>query len=357
LRPHDIVKRTAHHDPSGSSGGASIPLTVPRVVFPSRQQVVVDTVEIPDAKPNQIRARATRTLVSAGTERNVFERAGPQPRQPGYSWVGVVDQVGADVAGYRPGALVTQQRHQGAVLITIDSGVGDSEGYAGRIPASVSDELATFAVLGDVALHGVRRAGPSLGDAVAVFGQGVVGQLVTQFARLAGGYPVIAVDLDDDRLAKARLSGATHTVNAARANAAEAIRALTDGEGARMVFMVTRTPRILPECLLAAAPGGTVCLTGSPPGTVEIRLQEELLRKELRIIGTHQARYPRTPYHMFAWTRAANRAYILGLLERGELRLEHLISHRVSYRQAPEMYRMIEAGPAGWLAIVLDWTE
>jgi len=207
-----------------------------------------------------------------------------------------------------------------------------------------------------VALHGVRRAKPGLGDSVAVFGQGGLGQMVTQFARMAGAYPVIAVDLLDERLELARWSGATHTVKAQREDAVATVQDITGG-GARVVFMVTRTPKILPDCMRAAAAGGTVSMTGSPPGTVEIGLQVELLRKELSIIGTYQSMYPREPYHMFQWTRAANRQYILDSMARGEFRVDRLISHREPYTKAADLYAMIERGPAGWMSIILGWDD
>ena len=87
--------------------------------------------------------------------------------------------------------MVTYLGHQAAGLIDVGPDVPDRVAYAGRFPDGVRDEDATFVILGDVALHAVRRAAPHLGDSVAVFGQGVVGQMVTQFARLAGAYPVI----------------------------------------------------------------------------------------------------------------------------------------------------------------------
>jgi threonine dehydrogenase-like Zn-dependent dehydrogenase len=270
----------------------------------------------------------------------------------------VVEATGSAVEGYQPGdRVVTALGHQAAGLLTTDPAAEDFESYAGRIPDGVSDEQATFVPLADVAVHGLRRAGPQLGDSVAVFGQGVVGQLVTQFARLAGAHPVIAVDLVDERLELARIGGATHTVNAGREDAVEAVVRLTGGDGARVVFMVTRTPKILPDCLRAAAPGGTVALTGSPPGEVTIGLQVELLRKELNLIGTYQAGYPREPFHQFQWTRAGNRTYALELLQRHELRVDHLITHRVPCAEVGRAYEMIARGPEGWLAVILDWTD
>jgi threonine dehydrogenase-like Zn-dependent dehydrogenase len=334
-----------------------VPTTTRQVVFLEGGAVAIEDVEIPDPAPNQILVHSTRSLISAGTEMNILELAATERGEPGYSMVGRVAAMGADVEGYSTDdRVLTYLRHQGAGLITIDPGIPDEAAFAVHIPSDVSDEDASFVVLGDVALHGVRRAQPGLGDSVAVFGQGGLGQMVTQFARMAGAHPVIAVDLLDERLEVARWSGATHTVNAQREDAATAIQDITGG-GARVVFMVTRTPKILPDCMQAAAAGGTISMTGSPPGTVEIGLQVELLRKELTIIGTYQSMYPREPYHMFQWTRAANRQYILDSMARGEFRVDRLISHREPYTKAADLYEMIRHGPQGWLSIILQWDD
>ena len=312
-----------------------MPTTTPQVVFLEGGAVAIEDIQIPDPAPNQILVHSTRSLISAGTELNILELSATERRDPGYALVGRVAEVGSDVHGYAAGdRVLTCLPHQGAGLITIDPDLPDVPAYAGHIPDDVSDDDASFVVLGDVALHGVRRARPGLGDSVAVFGQGGLGQMVTQFARMAGAYPIVAVDLLDERLELARWSGATHTVNAQREDAVAAVQDLTGG-GARVVFMVTRTPRILPDCMRAAAAGGTVSMTGSPPGTVEIGLQVELLRKELTLLGTYQGMYPREPYHMFQWTRAANRQFILDSMGRGEFRIDRLISHRKSVHEEP----------------------
>ena len=338
------------------------PLQSPRVVFVGAGKVAIGSVTVPDPLPNQIRVRTTQSLISAGSERNSFESTSAERRSPGYSIVGVVDAVGSRVSGYREGDRVyATSPHQGAHLVEVDSPrvVDGKEHYPPpKIPDTVTDVQATFLSLADVALHGVRRGRPYIGDSVAVFGQGVVGQLVTQFAHMVNPYPLIGIDLEDQRLELARRSGATHTVNAGREDAVDRVIELTGGEGARVVFMVTRTPAILPDCMRATAAGGTVTLTGSPPGTVDIRLQEELLRKELTITGTYQTRlYPLTAYHMQRWTRPANRAYIYELMGRGGLAVDHLVSHHVPYTEAQEMYGMISQGPTGWTGVVLDWTD
>ncbi len=349
--------RHAARQPSAPRRPPAIPTQTPQIAFQQGGAVAVEQIEVPDPAPNQILVRAARTLISAGTERNIRDSAVDARRLPDYSWVGVVEQVGRGVRGYRAGdRVLTCLPHQGAGLITIDPDLPDTPAYAGHIPDDVSDDDASFVVLADVSLHAVRRARPGLGDSVAVFGQGAVGQMLAQFARMAGAYPVIAVDLLDERLDLAMTSGATHAVNAQRQDPVDAVRSLTGG-GARVVFMVTRTPAVLPHCLRAAAPGGTVSMSGSPPGRVAIGLQEELLRKELTIIGTHQGLYPRQPYHFFQWTREANRRYIFEAMQRGEFQVSHLISHRASYAEAAELYAMIQRGPQGWMSMVLRWND
>lgn len=337
-----------------------------QIEFPSPSEVRIAETPVAEPESSQLLVEATRTLISAGTEQNLLEgdhrAAGlaeaPDALRPGYSWVGRVVQAGDDADGFAAGdRIVASLQHVSAALVPPTARPMTKLETPQLLPDAVSDDAATFVSLADVALHAVRRAQPSIGDAVAVFGVGVVGQLIVQFARMAGAHPVVAVDLDDRRLEIARASGATHVVNAGREDAPAAIREVSYGNGARAVFMATRTPLVLPDCIRAADNGGVIAVTGSAPGAVGIELQVDLLRRELTIFGTYQAFYPHEPYHRFQWPRPRNREYVIELMARGELCVDHLISHRVPYTGAAEMYALIEQGPTGWLAIVLDWTD
>lgn len=329
--------------------------TVPKIVLTPEGKAALGSIEVADPAPDEILVRIRKTQVSAGSERNAYEMSRSTNASIGYTAVGAIDEVGSAVDDYTPGdRVLIISPHQGADLVDVSS-PSNWGGYAGRIPDGITDAQATFGVLGDVALHGVRRAKPYLGESVAVFAQGLVGQLTTYFAARAGAYPVIAIDLLDERLEHSRRSGATHTVNAAREDAVQAVRDLTGG-GARVVFMVARNPAVFADCLKAAAHGATVCLSGSPPGTVQIALQPEVLRHELDILGNYSLDYPAQPYHRFLWTRPANRAYTFDLIARGELDVNHLVTHDVPYTRAPEMYEMIASGPEGWLGVLFDWT-
>ena len=108
--------------------------------------------------------------------------------------------------------------------------------------------------------------------------------------------------------------------------------------------------------LEAAAVRGKVVMTASTPGTAEIGLQVELLRHELTILGVYEIGIDR-PHGYWPWTRLRNRRACLRLLESGQMRLDHLISHVVPHTEAEAMFRMMARGGDDWMGIVFTWTE
>ena len=113
------------------------------------------------------------------------------------------------------------------------------------------------------------------GDSVAVIGCGGVGDAAIAGARLAGAARIIAVDIDDRKLEKARSLGATHTVNSKAADPVEAIRELTGGFGADVVIEVVGRPETYKQAFYGRDLAGTVVLVGVP--TPEMKLELPLL--------------------------------------------------------------------------------
>ncbi|MFU2337700.1 S-(hydroxymethyl)mycothiol dehydrogenase [Streptomyces albidoflavus] len=110
------------------------------------------------------------------------------------------------------------------------------------------------------------------GDSVAVIGCGGVGDAAVGGARLAGARRIIAVDIDDRKLEKARSVGATHTVNSREADPVEAIRELTDGFGADVVIEAVGRPETYRQAFYARDLAGTVVLVGVPTPEMNIEL-------------------------------------------------------------------------------------
>ncbi|HEY6795367.1 MAG TPA: S-(hydroxymethyl)mycothiol dehydrogenase [Kineosporiaceae bacterium] len=110
------------------------------------------------------------------------------------------------------------------------------------------------------------------GDSVAVIGCGGVGDAAIAGARLVGANTIIAVDVDDTKLAWAREFGATHTVNAGQTDPVEAIRGLTGGNGADVVIDAVGRPETYTQAFYARDLAGTVVLVGVPTPTMTLEL-------------------------------------------------------------------------------------
>jgi S-(hydroxymethyl)mycothiol dehydrogenase len=112
----------------------------------------------------------------------------------------------------------------------------------------------------------------SRGDTVAVIGCGGVGDAAIAGARLAGAATIVAVDVDDRKLDKARHFGATHTVNSRDVDPVEAIREATGGWGADVVIEAIGRPDTYEQAFYARDLAGTVVLVGVPSPDMRIDL-------------------------------------------------------------------------------------
>ncbi|MGH8989692.1 MAG: S-(hydroxymethyl)mycothiol dehydrogenase [Acidimicrobiales bacterium] len=118
----------------------------------------------------------------------------------------------------------------------------------------------------------VHTGGVSRGDTVAVIGCGGVGDAAIAGAVIAGARTVIAVDVDDRKLAWARDFGATHTVNSSAADPVEAIRALTTGNGADVVVEAVGRADTYEQAFLARDLAGVLVQVGVPPPSAHVDL-------------------------------------------------------------------------------------
>ena len=111
-----------------------------------------------------------------------------------------------------------------------------------------------------------------LGDSVAVFGCGGVGDAAIAGARLVGAAKVIAVDLDPRKLELAKEFGATHTVLASEVDPVQAIQDLTDGNGADVCIEAVGNPKVFEQAFHARDLAGTLVQVGVPDPEMRIEL-------------------------------------------------------------------------------------
>jgi S-(hydroxymethyl)mycothiol dehydrogenase len=147
-------------------------------------------------------------------------------------------------------------------------------GQCTKVDPAVSPAVAGLLGCGVMAGIGaaINTGNVGRGDTVAVIGCGGVGDAAVLGSRLAGAAKIIAVDIDDRKLAKAREIGATHTVNSRSTDPVEAVRELTDGFGADVVIEAVGRPETYAQAFYARDLAGTVVLVGVPTPDMKIEL-------------------------------------------------------------------------------------
>ncbi|MDA0264714.1 MAG: S-(hydroxymethyl)mycothiol dehydrogenase [Chloroflexi bacterium] len=147
-------------------------------------------------------------------------------------------------------------------------------GQAVKVSPNASPEAAGLVGCGIMAGFGaaMNTGNVSRGDSVAVFGCGGVGDAAIAGARLAGAHTIIAVDLDDRKLAWAKEFGATHAINASSTEPVEEIRKLTGGNGVDVAIEAVGNPITYEQAFYARDHAGTVVLVGVPSPDMRIDL-------------------------------------------------------------------------------------
>jgi S-(hydroxymethyl)mycothiol dehydrogenase len=147
-------------------------------------------------------------------------------------------------------------------------------GQCTKVDPAAAPEVAGLLGCGVMAGLGaaINTGNVGRGDSVAVIGCGGVGVAAIAGARLAGAATIIAVDIDERKLAKATELGATHTINSQEKDAVEGIQALTDGNGADVVIDAVGRPETWKQAFYGRDLAGTVVLVGVPTPQMQLEL-------------------------------------------------------------------------------------
>ncbi len=152
-------------------------------------------------------------------------------------------------------------------------------GICRRVPDDVSDEAAAAAQPLAVALHAVRRSGVEAGESCAVIGVGGIGAFVVAAAAARGASPIIALDIDEERLETATRLGAHVAIDVRGGKLETAILDATGGEGAHVVIEASGVASAPAAALAAARRGGRVLLIGLQSAPRELDLLSFTVRE------------------------------------------------------------------------------
>jgi len=368
-----------------------------QVIRKGLKEIIVDEVPDPIATPHHVVVQPVRSLISSGTEtasihqEGLLKEVAENPSHLRTVW-NVMKNVGPlatmaevrakltsdyAVLGYS-GAGVVASKHE----TVRDLSIGDPVAYGGegtghgeriltgrhlvaRIPDGVSFEQASFTTLGSIALNAVRIASISVGDVVAVIGQGLVGQLITQLVGVQGGVSV-AIDLNNDRVKIARDLGANYGLLAGE-GLQDSVAALTNGRGVDCAIVAAASKSSAParQALEICRDRGRIVVVGAV--ALEFPWNDMYL-KEIQLLmaraygpGSYDPGYERQghdyPVSYVRWTENRNMEEFLRLIAQRRIDVKPLITHRFPLSEGARAYETIMSPSSGSLGVVLEYPE
>jgi predicted dehydrogenase/threonine dehydrogenase-like Zn-dependent dehydrogenase len=351
-------------------------------VLQSLKTGTIDVVDIPVPKVNQnnLLITSSYSLISPGTERmmvdfgkaswinkaiqqpekvkmvinkvktdglqstidSVFSKLN-QPFPLGYCNVGLIAEIGNDVKGFEVGdRVVSNGKHAEVVSVP--------KNLCARIPDLVSDEEASFTILGAIALQGIRLAKPTLGETFVVIGLGLIGLITIQLLR-ANGCKVLGLDFDKRRLKLAKQFGAEVVNLSLKQNPLEVANKFSRGQGVDAVILTASTKSSEPvhQGALMCRKRGRIILVGVTG--LELS-RDDFFKKELTFQvsssygpGRYDPNYEEKgqdyPIGFVRWTEQRNFEAVLDMMESGHLDVKPLISHQFQIINANKAYKLV----------------
>lgn len=347
----------------------------------SKGDTRIDEVPAPAAQRGRLLIRTSATLISVGTERMLVEfgKAGlvnKMRQQPdkvrqvidkartdgvlptleavrsklehaiplGYCNVGTVIEVGEGVEGFAIGDRVASNGNH-AEIVSVPANL------CARIPQDVDDETAAFTVIGAIALQGVRLVQPTLGETVVVTGLGLIGLLAVQLL-LAQGCRVLGIDFDPDKLARARMFGASTVDLSAGEDPLARAQEFSRGRGVDAVIIAASTQSNEPvhQAAQMCRKRGRIVLVGVTGLALS---RADFYEKELIFQvscsygpGRYDPRYEEGgqdyPIGFVRWTEQRNFEAVLDMMATGRVRTGPLVTHRFAFDQTAQAYAALE---------------
>lgn len=314
----------------------------------------------------EVRVRTLFSGISAGTELTQYRGTNPfmdrrfdesrrlfvpgeQPswtypiRTLGYEEVGEVVEVGPGVEDIALGSQVFGTwNHRSHAVIPAEMA------RERAMPPGADPRIGIFSHIGAVALNGVHDARIRLGDTVAVFGLGVLGQIVVQAAR-ASGATVIGIDPDPARRAMAAILGVHHTL---APPATDAIKDMTGGKGADICIEVSGAAPALADAIRSVAYASRVVAMGFYQGEIAgLRLGDEFHHNRIELISSQISGVAPAASHRWSKPRLWRTA--VQLQHDRVLDLLPLITHTAPFHEAPTLFEQLDAGASGMLQTML----
>ncbi len=330
------------------------------VCYEFGKPLVVEEIEMAAPGKGELKVKLAATAVCHSDIHDIKgELPGRLPFIGGHESAGYVEEVGLEVTAFKPGdpVMVTLLSSCGKCYYCVSglphlctekfkpmenvrlrtkdgqpidqkgkvSGFAEyalvSESQLMKIPPDMPLESAALMSCGVITGFGavVNRARVQPMESVVVMGLGGVGINAIQGAAISGAYPIIGMDVLDEKTETAMKFGATHKVNATREDAADAVRELTYGRGADYVFITVGSVAAINQGMMLTGPRGNTVVIGLPP------VQDQLCFSPMGIIATEKQL---TGAFMGSTNLKTDIPKMIDLYKTGQLKLDELVTNR-----------------------------
>lgn len=333
-------------------------------IVPGPRAVTYEQREMGEPGPGQVLVETEASGISPGTELAIYtgihqwlndptNQWAKFPFQPGYSAVGRVLAAGEGVSRLQVGQrVIWPGRHASHALVLAEGERADIWPIADHVRA----EEAALLSLARFPLTALVRNTNILGQAVAVLGLGLIGQIALRLFSAAGAFPIVGIDAVAGRRALAEATYGVRTIDPKAGDTLDAAQSLLGGRRPDIVVDATGAPSALQDALHIVADGGAVMLVGSPRGVAQsFDTYWDLHGRSVSIIGAHGSAVGTAPRDKFPFTRDRALPLLVHLLESGKLRLNDLVTHYVPGSDLGAMYAGLLERRDEFLGVALHW--
>jgi len=280
-----------------------------------------------------------------------------QPLPLGYCNAGVVMEIGEGVNGFIVGDCVASNGPHAEYICV-------PQNLVVKIPGGVSQEEATFTVIGAIGLQGIRLCNPNFGESIVVTGLGLIGLLISQML-LANGCKVIGIDIDQEKCKLAEKWG-VRTINPTTGtDPVKAVVEITGGIGADGVIITAsaKNNEIISQSARMSRKRGRIILVGVIGLDIS---RADFYEKELTFQvscsygpGRYDENYEHKgidyPLAYVRWTERRNFEAVLEAIRNGSLKVRELITEIVEFAEYWKIYGNI--GKSNAIASIIKYAE
>lgn len=315
-----------------------------------------EVIDLSMIKDDEVIVKNLVSTISAGTEKanitgqRIGEAPVTFPRFSGYSNCVEIVKVGSKVKSMKPGdrAVTIWGTHASYHIMKEENLV--------KVPDEISNEEAAISFIGTFPIAAIRKVRLEIGENCAVIGLGVLGQLAVMFAKAAGAYPVIAVDMNKQRRDEALKNGADFAFDPLDPSYIQNVLKVAP-DGYITAIEVTGVGEALNQTLKLMKKFGRVALLGcTRDSDFNVDYYTRVHLPGIELIGAHTLARPANESYPHHFTNRDDLNTILNLAKGKRINLKRLVSETHSPKECHEVYNRLVNDKNFPTVVQFDWS-